>query len=215
MSDDYFRRYATLLIEIKAFNEAQFLEHGTSPQGVGWNSVEAQLIRFDQVLKVVQRRSDEIVSINDIGCGYGALLDHLLTRGHNFNYRGYDVSERTLMQAKRLYPESIGQVFQSFLSLTPADYTVASGLFGLKFSYSVEQWSRYVADTLELFDVNSVRGFAFNMLTAYSDDDKKRRELYYADPCLIFDLCKQRFSKNVALYHDYSLYDFTIIVRKA
>ena len=29
-----------------------------------------------------------------------------------------------------------------------------------------------------------------------------------------FDFCKRNFSRNVALLHDYGLYDFTIIVRK-
>jgi len=41
-----------------------------------------------------------------------------------------------------------------------------------------------------------------------------REDLYYADPCFIFDYCKRNFSRNVALLHDYELYEFTIIVRK-
>jgi len=41
-----------------------------------------------------------------------------------------------------------------------------------------------------------------------------RPDLYYADPLFLFDFCKQNFSKNVALLHDYRLYDFTLIVRK-
>ena len=215
MSDDYFKRYASLLDEVKAFNEGQFLEHGTTPQGVGWNSVEAQLTRFDQVLKVIQRRGDEVVSLNDIGCGYGALLDYLPDHGHDLDYRGHDVSERTLAQAKSLHPEASARIFRPLETITPADYSVASGVFGLRFSHSEVHWNQYVVDTLELFNRMSVRGFAFNMLTAYSDADKKRAELHYADPCAIFDLCKRKFSRNVALYHDYSLHDFTIVVRKA
>jgi hypothetical protein len=39
-------------------------------------------------------------------------------------------------------------------------------------------------------------------------------ELYYADPLFMFDHCKKKFSKNVALLHDYEEFDFTIIVRK-
>jgi len=38
--------------------------------------------------------------------------------------------------------------------------------------------------------------------------------LYYADPGFFFDYCKTHFAKNVALLHDYGLYDFTILVRK-
>jgi SAM-dependent methyltransferase len=214
MSDNYFKRYASLLDEIKAFNEGQFLEHGTTPKGVGWNSIEAQLTRFDQVLKDIQRRSDEVISLNDIGCGYGALLDYLLDHGHDVDYRGYDVSERTLAEARRLHAESSASAFRPLQAITPADYSVASGVFGLRLSSSEEHWNEYVTETLELFNSVSARGFAFNMLTVYSDTEKKRVELHYADPCAVFDLCKRKFSRNVALYHDYSLYDFTIVVRK-
>ncbi|KAQ37574.1 hypothetical protein AJ39_03274, partial [Mycobacterium tuberculosis MD14844] len=61
----------------------------------------------------------------------------------------------------------------------------------------------------------SRRGFSFNCLTSYSDASKMRDDLYYADPCALFDLCKRRYSKSVALLHDYGLYEFTILVRKA
>jgi hypothetical protein len=49
------------------------------------------------------------------------------------------------------------------------------------------------------------------MLTKYSGADRmaQRPDLYYG-----FDFCKRRFSRNVALLHDYGLYDFTILVRK-
>jgi hypothetical protein len=60
----------------------------------------------------------------------------------------------------------------------------------------------------------SKAGFAFNVLTKYSDVEFMRKELYYADPCFLFDYCKRAFSKNVALLHDYNQYDFTLIVRK-
>jgi hypothetical protein len=41
-----------------------------------------------------------------------------------------------------------------------------------------------------------------------------REDLFYADPCELFDYCKTRFARNVALLHDYGLYEFTILVRK-
>jgi hypothetical protein len=51
-------------------------------------------------------------------------------------------------------------------------------------------------------------------LTSYSDEDKMRAHLYYTDPTWAFDLCKRRYSRHVALLHDYGLYEFTILVRK-
>jgi SAM-dependent methyltransferase len=214
MSKEYFTRYAPLLEEVRAFNEDQFEQGGTTPQGVGWNSVDAQQVRFEQVLRVLPSRREGIVSFNDIGCGYGALLDYLPDHGQSLDYRGYEVSARTLARAKELHPESGSRTFKPLEQLSRAEYSVASGIFGLKFAHTDEYWRRYVLDTLDLFDESSAHGFSFNMLTSYSDEDKKRPELYYADPCAIFDLCKRKYSRNVALYHDYTLYDFTIVVRK-
>ena len=57
------------------------------------------------------------------------------------------------------------------------------------------------------------RGFAFNALTRYSDADRRRPDLYYADPLELFDRCKRTYSRFVALLHDYPLYEFTIVVR--
>jgi hypothetical protein len=51
------------------------------------------------------------------------------------------------------------------------------------------------------------------MLTKYSDADRMRGDLYYGDPAFFFDHCKRSFSRNVALLHDYGLYEFTILVR--
>ena len=54
----------------------------------------------------------------------------------------------------------------------------------------------------------------YNLLTKYSDKEFMQSYLYYADPCALFDLCKRRYSRHVALLHDYGLYEFTILVRK-
>ncbi len=60
----------------------------------------------------------------------------------------------------------------------------------------------------------SLQGFAFNALTSYSDPEYMRDDLFYADPSWLFDHCKRTYSSQVALLHDYGLYEFTILVRK-
>ena len=96
-----------------------------------------------------------------------------------------------------------------------ADYVVESGVFNIKLSADHEAWTRHVISTLEKMNALSKKGMAFNLLTKYSDPEFKRPDLYYADPCFYFDYCKRHFSSNVALLHDYEIYDFTIIVRKS
>jgi hypothetical protein len=59
----------------------------------------------------------------------------------------------------------------------------------------------------------SLKGMAFNALTSYSDPEFMKPDLYYPDPLQVFDFCKRNLSKQVALLHDYGIYDFTILVR--
>jgi len=80
--------------------------------------------------------------------------------------------------------------------------------------YSDIQWLPYILSTLDVMNKKSRLGFAFNMLTKYSDPGYMKKKLYYADPCFIFDYCKRNYSRNVALLHDYDLYEFTIRVLK-
>jgi hypothetical protein len=98
--------------------------------------------------------------------------------------------------------------------LPKTHYTVASGIFNVKLLTTAPEWESYILKTLESINRLSERGFAFNILTKYSDQEFMRPDLYYADPLFLFDYCKTTFSRFVSLIHDYPLYEFTILVRK-
>lgn len=197
-------------------NNEQMMQYGNTPQGVGWNGESAQQIRFEQVSKILSDEASEF-SINDYGCGYGAFYDFLDHRYDDFRYYGYDVSPDILDNFRKRMAARQAEKHIELLdtgSLGPADYTVMSGVFGMKFHFDEAVWLSYIEDTLDRVNECSAKGFAFNMITKYTDLPELDKALYYADPCYMFDYCKKHFSRNVALLHDYSLYDFTILVRK-
>jgi hypothetical protein len=131
------------------------------------------------------------------------------------HYLGIDVSGDMIAAAASRYAGATKARFETGSSPSaPADYAVASGIFNVCMHHDKQAWKDYVAATLAEMDANSRLGFAFNCLTAYSDADRMRNDLYYGDPCFWFDLCKRKYSRQVALLHDYGLYEFTIIVRK-
>lgn len=202
-----------LLTEVAEYYTAKLTQHGQNPRGVDWNGEESQTLRFEKLCEIVDTSND--FSINDLGCGYGALYD-FLTRGYaNFSYSGIDVSESMIRAAEQRHQEKSQARF--ILSSEPdqvADYGIASGTFNVRLGRSDGEWRTYLEATLDILDRTSRLGFAFNCLTSYSDTDKMRDYLYYADPCMLFDLCKRRYSRNVALFHDYGLFEFTILVRK-
>jgi SAM-dependent methyltransferase len=170
-------------------------------------------LRFEQLCKIID--TSKHFSINDIGCGYGALYDYLAEKYSDFSYSGVDVSESMITAAEQRYNDQPHARFiLSSEANQVADFSVASGIFNVRMGRSDEEWWGYLKATLDSLSRTSRLGFAFNCLTSYSDADKMRDYLYYADPCLLFDHCKRFYSRNVALLHDYGLYEFTILVRK-
>jgi SAM-dependent methyltransferase len=203
-----------ILDGVARYYSDKLAEHGETPRGVDWNGEEAQTTRFKQLCMVVDGQA-EMFSVNDLGCGYGALLDYLLPRYSLASYLGVDVAEEMVRAACTRHQARVNARFLvGDKPNTTATYGIASGIFNVRLGCNDAEWFDYVRGALEALNETSERGFAFNCLTSYSDEDKKRNYLYYADPCQMFDLCKRRFSRQVALLHDYGLYEFTILVRK-
>lgn len=198
---------------VERYYASRLREFGATARGVDWNSADSQELRFDQLLTVVQDAAG--ASLLDLGCGYGALLDTIRRRGLPLDYRGCDFSDEMVAAARLRHAADAQAAFATdAAAFRPATYAVASGIFNVRLHHGAAEWRAYVHDTLRQLDAAGARGFAFNMLSTYSDVDRRRDTLYYADPLEIFDLCKRTYSPRVALLHDSPLYEFTIVVRK-
>jgi SAM-dependent methyltransferase len=190
----------------------KLLQHGPTPAGVDWNSADSQDLRFEQLMKITSGAQD--FSLLDLGCGYGSLLTFLKKKATYSSYWGYDVAPAMVSKARELHEADNHCTFVSHLEEVPqVDYTVASGVFNVKQEAPATEWRDYILETLRRMAGLSKRGFAFNLLTSYSDPDRMREYLYYGNPCFFFDFCKTQISRQVALLHDYGLYEFTILAR--
>ncbi|RAP27593.1 SAM-dependent methyltransferase [Candidatus Marinamargulisbacteria bacterium SCGC AG-333-B06] len=187
-------------------------KHGVSSKSVGWNTKKCQNLRFEILLSKISK--NDSFTMNDLGCGYGALIDYMTE--FNFicsNYTGIDISEKMISKALALHSKNDHISFlQSDHISEIADYSVASGIFNVRFESSKEKWEKHILDTLTNLNTYSKIGFSFNLLTSYVD--YKEPHLYYGDPCFFFDYCKKNFSKKVTLIHDYPLWEWTITVLK-
>src|ERR1700681_385659 len=105
-------------------------------------------------------------TINDYGCGYGALVDYLKNRDYQFKYRGFDVPEKMIAEGRQSHEQDSQCEFYSEKSMIPpADYTVASGIFNVKLDTLESDWIEYILATLTEFHSLTKRAFAFNALT--------------------------------------------------
>lgn len=199
---------------LRDFFDQTIKAHGADPKGVDWKSEESQFVRFTQLLKLHTDKTQPF-SIIDYGCGYGALVKFLVQEGYNFTYTGYDMTPAVLEAAQKTFPDGRCRWTSDLSSVQPADYVVGSGLFNMKFKDTpADEWYQHMLDTIRTMWDLSQTGLAFNALTSYSDAELMRADLYYPDPLTVFDFCKRSLSKQVALLHDYGIYDFTILVRR-
>lgn len=202
------------LTAVRHYYASHLAEHGATARGVDWNGEASQSLRFKQLLRIVDDHT--AFSLNDLGCGYGACLAYMTAAGLDCDYLGIDIVPEMITAARAIHREQdhcrfeVGKHFGRC-----ADYTVASGIFNVSLDVDKSSWQQLILETLDAMDASSSRGFAFNCLTAYADPDKMRPQLHYADPLSLFDYCKRHYARNVALLHDYDLYEFTILVRKS
>ncbi|HKY38358.1 MAG TPA: class I SAM-dependent methyltransferase [Polyangiaceae bacterium] len=203
------------LSDYRAYFNEKIETHGATPKGVDYNGAAAQEIRFEQLAKVIDHSTP--FSVIDYGCGYGALHGFLQSKGWCFDYHGFDMLEKMVAAGRHAHQRLPNVHFTHETSELPqADYVLAGSIFNNKFGASDAEWQARVLETIRHMDALAKKGFAFDILTGYSDADRmaQRPDLYFADPLVLFDFCKRNCSRNVALLHDYGLYDFTILVRK-
>lgn len=200
-------------VKARDYYEAKLRAHGPTPAGMDWNSQTSQELRFRQLARLWEGEPE--ASVVDYGCGYGALASYLRARAHTGRYHGFDVSA-AMAAAGAAHVADLPdcRVTSRRADVLPLDYAVASGVFNVKQEATDASWKTYVHDTIADLASLGTRGFGFNALTLYSDPEKRRSDLYYADPLELFDYCSRTYSRFVSLVHDYPLYEFTIFVRR-
>jgi hypothetical protein len=90
------------LAEVRDYYTSKVARHGPTPAGVDWPCARTQELRFAQLLRLCDFSAP--FALNDLGCGYGALLAFLgrCHRGKQENYLGMDLSELMIRHASPL-----------------------------------------------------------------------------------------------------------------
>jgi len=173
-------------------------QFGVDHQAVGWGSSESQRLRFGVLLEVGDVRR---ASILDVGCGIGHLVDYLSEAGFGGNYRGIDLLEEMVAEARRRHPDRRFEIADVGAAVgVSADYVVSSGLFTFADRERLH-------GTVEAMFAASSKGTAFNSLSAWAE--KQDAGEFHADPLETVEFCRT-LTPWVVLRHDYHPRDFTI-----
>jgi hypothetical protein len=185
--------------------------HGPNAAGAGWRDEASQRLRFAQLVRSLRIEPGQPITVNDLGCGWGALYSFLGDAGYQVEgYRGHDICPAMLEAGRQLLGRPAAEFVPSGQIVAPADYAFASGIFNIRIG-STAEWKRYARDVLADMAGQSARGFAFNMLTTHNTYAEDR--FFYGDPAEWLDWCLRELSPDAQLLHDYPAYEWTIGAR--
>lgn len=203
---------ASIVNGVAAYYSSKLALHGATAQGVDWNGPASHELRHKQFLRLLDGALG--ASVLDLGCGFGDFFRYLRAEGHQGHFVGYDVAPNMIAEASRLHGDKGGCEWRVGAKPTEsADFAIASGIFNVKGEIPIETWADYVHETIDILAHAGTRGFAFNALSLSSDPERRRPNLYYADPAKMLSHCLRRYGRSVALLQDYGLFEFTMIVR--
>jgi len=201
------------LTDVEQLYTGNLSEHGLDSRAVGWRDGDSQLLRFEKLAYIFEAAPPTgPVTVNDWGCGYGAMFEYLDGLGgiELDGYRGYDISAEMVAAARDHVSDSRAEFVQGAEIDADADYSFVSGTFNVRSEATEEAWAEFVKSTLRKIAARSRRGFAFNLLTDVVD--WREDQLFYADPKEFFGFCRAEISPRTTLIHDYPLYEWTIAV---
>lgn len=205
-------RLAALREDVGRYYSDRLGRFGATPLGVGWTCVPTQELRFVQIAKLFDA---DTFSLNDIGCGYGALLAYLRKRHRiaQVDYLGLDLSKDMVEEAQRKWKKAAGARFAiSSDTYRVADYCVASGIFNVKLGHDRTTWERFVSQTLaQMFD-RCQRGVAVNFLRDDPGLDDVA-EHYRCTPGP-WSAYARTLGASVELREGYGMPEFTLLLRR-
>ena len=204
---------ARIHASVDAYYSSTVEAFGATPRGVDWTCAATQQLRFVQLLRHCDKTSP--ASINDLGCGYGALLAFCREREPDWrlDYLGVDLSGAMVRAARSSWPEEPGVRFvQGTRCPRVADYSIASGIFNVCGAIARDDWERFIAGTLRELKTASRRAFAVNFMAVLDPGSSGPRELYRTSPDRWTEFCEQELGARTTVIRNYGLREFTLWV---
>jgi SAM-dependent methyltransferase len=205
---------ALLRAEVERYYTGKVRRYGATPLGADWACKPTQELRFVQLLRVCDFSG--AVTLNDLGCGYGALLGFLggRHRAAKVDYLGIDLAEAMIDEARRLWHSRTAAFCVADRSPRIADFSVASGIFNVRLDQALPLWESFIRETLRDLEATSRRGFAVNFLNSLPPGIEGRPELYRTAPQPWVAFCEDVLRGKIELLDAYGMREFTLLVRK-
>ena len=175
---------------------------------LGWESAGAQRRRFDVMLDGI---GFDGMSILDVGCGLGSLLEALKSRGWESGYWGVDILPEMVEEARLKHPDQDWLCTDLFadnpFEKKSFDVVYASGIFNLDLGNNID----FLKEALNCFAGLSRSHICFNLLSD-SSRDKEEGYFYYREDEVRRLVAEELSALSIRVEHSYLPNDMTVII---
>src|SRR5262249_4579945 len=152
----------------------------------------------------------ERVSLLDVGCGFGGLLDHAERKGVSLDYTGIDIVPAMIDHGRENHPQA-KLVRASIFEFDPGhsfDYVVCNDVLTEKLDVYIMVFDEFVRRTVcRMFELCK-RGIAFNLMTTQVNFTAPN--LFYKNPLEMIAFCIAELSSKFVVDHSYPHFDYTM-----
>ena len=188
------------------------MSKGLAEYGIlGWESEEAQKLRFDMLLNGIELEGKSLL---DVGCGTGNLLEYINSKGLKVEYTGVDILDPMIKiaNAKGLNGEFYhADIFKdNIFEKKTFDIIYSSGIFNLNLGNN----RIFLHDAVGLFLKLSKEAVVFNLL--HIDSPDREDKYFYFHPDELKKILADYSDKlrEIEIVEAYLKNDFTVICRK-
>ena len=202
---------ARIHASVDAYYSSKVESFGATPRGVDWTCEATQKLRFVQLLRHCDTTSR--ASINDLGCGYGALLAFCRERAPawQLDYLGIDLSGAMVRAAQATWHDEAGVRFvQGTRSPRVADYSIASGIFNVCGAIERDGWEGFIRTTLRAMKASTRRAVAVNFMAPPASGPSAPSQLYRTRAAPWIEFCEDELGARTTLIGHYGLREFTL-----
>jgi SAM-dependent methyltransferase len=182
-------------------------KYGATIDALASGNIERHNIRFKISTEVGIETNDTVL---DLGCGFADYYQYLADQNLKVIYTGYDINPSLIEKAIERFPKLDLQTKDILQDDFPIfDYIVSSSCFNLPLTEQDNY--EFIEEIFEKCYEHAKKGVAIDFNSTYVDF--KSNEGYHYDPERVFGIAK-KFTKRVALRHDYPLFEFAIYMYK-
>jgi SAM-dependent methyltransferase len=189
------------------FYDLMIAAEGPTVRGLSFVSRASQHLRFASFVAAVPVGIED--SVLDIGCGFADLAPFLAHCGHIGQYRGWEVSQLALDEARRRHPEIATRLELADATVDEApvtDWIFCSGPFNVATSQAA------AFDAMEGLFARARRGLVVTLQNAHGTvgappDDGFERTTYAPEAVYAWAKCHTPY---VAIHDDYLPHDFLV-----